>query len=420
MLTRRSLFLWTLIIMSYLFAEWVYNQHLLLLLHYPTISAAQFEWTEIFGKALAATGINLMLYKCYRRPHIFKFLLGVVVAYVCLSSLFNWAVDSFSDDFRHSSYYSVLHRSQVIDGLDKENILAFAENEPWYIKSLVLSQFYLTLQDSKWKTLQQSIKIPNDLGKTKDLWSEYKKAEEIRQYIDTGWDAYESGMSQYNRYRDHPRHAKRAKEKFKSTFRLEPDLTREQFVQKMAPPYHKFLNSVVMKGDAKLEIPTILGKDLPLRMNEKAFNMYVTKTLSDIRIRIAPTREDIQKNAASRDAVALLVLPPLSIGLSLLSVLFNIALLFYQWIILLVSSKRYAKYIRIVAVIICMAPIVGLYIYKEPIETSSYWTGLTASFGAENAFLSRIIQIPMRMETILCTTEPVEWIQKGMYLLYKN
>ena len=73
---------WTFVILTYLFVEWVYNQHLLHLLQYPAITAQQFEWTEMFGKAIAAVGLNLVLAKCYRRPSILKFAVGAVFAYV--------------------------------------------------------------------------------------------------------------------------------------------------------------------------------------------------------------------------------------------------------------------------------------------------------------------------------------------------
>lgn len=417
---------WTVIILAYLGVEWVYNQHLMQLLQYPSVTPAQFEWTEMFGKAIASVGLNLVLCKCYRRPSAIKFAVGVCVAYAALTWVFNTVIESFPDQFRHSSYYGVIQRKDVVNGTDEQQRLAFTKNAPWYVESLVLSQYYLTLQDKQWSRIERTIRAPLEkktnaaLGDRKALWSLYTQAEEARQYMDVGWEQYREGMARYNRYRNDPRHAERARQTFLERAGVPPDLTKDQFIEAKAKKYHDYLTKVMVPGNPEFGVATIRGRDIPLRMDEKAFNRYLNNTVNEIRTAVAPEARDIRGNEASKDAVALLVIPPLSIGLSLLSIGVNLVGLVCAWISALVPAGTVR---RVACALVCLASIGGAtaaYMHQpHAIRTNEYWAQLDTTFEQSHPIVWAAMSIPMRLEPILCTNAPVQWIGNGMQVLYR-
>lgn len=418
---------WTVVILVYLFAEWVYNQHLLQLLEYPSVTAQQFEWTEMFGKAIASIGFNLVLIKCYRKPGIIKFILGVILAYMALSWIFDSIIKSFPDEFRHSSYYGVIHRKAVVEGTDTGQILDFSKEDPWHVRPLVLSQYYLTLQDTQWSEVELGLSKPLEkrvnaaLKDKQGLWKKYGQAEEARQYVEAGWQGYKKAMQKYAQYRNDSRYAKRAHETFISRVGAPPDLTFEAFVQTKAKKYHALLNTVLVEGNEDLKVKTIRVRDIPLRMNEKAFYNYLDDTTRVIRTAVAPRAQDIQNNAASKDAVALLVIPPVSIGLSLLSIMVNLVGLVCAWVAVFLPEGWIRRGACAFVCIVSFAGIAIVYSAQpHAIRADSYWTQLDKKFEASHPILWTAMSIPMRLESLLCiTSRPVGWIGQGMSILYR-
>ena len=418
---------WTLVIFAYLFVEWVYNQHLLELVQYSSVTALQFEWTEMFGKAIASVGLNLVLAKCYRNPGIIKFIFGVCLAYAALSWVFDVVIESFPDEFRHSSYYGVMHRKTVVEGKDPGHILAFPQEQPWYVRPLILSQYYLTLQDTQWTDVESQLRKPLDkkfnaaLKDKKNLWTKYSKAEEARQYLDGGWQSYQDAMYKYGRYRNDARYAKRARDTFVSRVGAEPDLTREQFIRVKAPKYHAYIEAILVEGNRELGVATIRGRDVPLRMDEKAFYRYLDNTAQTIRTTVAPTATEIQRNAASKDAVALLVIPPLSIGLSLLSIVVNLIGLACAWAAVFFRAgwqRRAACFL--VCAILGTGVAMAYTSAPHAVRGSDYWVQLDKQFEQEHPLVWSAMSIPMRLQPYICVTaQPVAWISAGMRVLYK-
>lgn len=247
-------------------------------------------------------------------------------------------------------------------------------------------------------------------------------AEEGRQYVEGAWQGYREAMSKYNQYRNHPRYAQRAHDTFVARVGAPPDLSREQFIEKKANKYHAYLNAVIVEGNTAAGIATVRGKDIPLRMEEAAFYRYLDTTVSDIRTTVAPSTSEIRLNASSLDAVALLVIPPLSLGLSLLSIAINLVGLACAWISALVPAgwgRRGACFL------VCTGAVAGASmayaIQPHGARMDAYWAQLDAQFEQSHPVLWAAMSIPMRLEPLLCiTNEPVQWIGRGMAILYKS
>ena len=151
---------WTLIILAYLGLEWVYNQHLLVLMTFDTITSSQLEWTETFGKGIASIGLSLVLIKFVRRPHPAVFLVSCVVVYTALTLLFSSVLRLVPDTFRHASFYTALQRNQIAAGEDPHHRLKLTSQDSWYVAPLLLSQLHVTLSDPQWSAWEKTFRTP--------------------------------------------------------------------------------------------------------------------------------------------------------------------------------------------------------------------------------------------------------------------
>ena len=182
--------------------------------------------------------------------------------------MFNHAIQSVPSGFRYVSYYTILHRDKVASLDDKDKVLAFAQNESWYVAPLILSQFYVTLQENQWKGMEESARsvIARELANLeknkKKYWQQYLKARVIRDKVEAGWYQYSEGMKKYRRY-ERTRYEDRARKEFERRANLPVGLTRDEFLEKVAPGYKEEMNKVLVPGNERAGLKPIYFKDLP-------------------------------------------------------------------------------------------------------------------------------------------------------------
>ena len=413
-----SLLLWTGVIITYLLVEWVYNQHLLEILLRENISSEQFERTEVFGKIIASLGINLFFIKIF---HYSKkiFFIGVVVSYFMLTTLFNYAINSFSDEFRYQSYYSMLYRADVIKG--KDNILPPVPY--WYEKSLLMSYFVFTLEGKEWKSYENSVKKPV-VGKLKKLeedkprlWLKYTEITQLKKKLDSAHSKYMQGMARYGMYKN-GRYEKSARKQFlKQSGGIPPDLTYDEFYQQVpgGKTYQQFLEKVFFEGAGNID--PIYGRNIPLGLNKKEFNNYLDVHIEKIKVEMAPDLHQIRNNSQSENPVALLVIPPISIGLSLLSIILNVILLVGSWLYTIPLIQRNGKKFWIIYLLLTSMVFYFLWNREQPIS-SHQWQKMESSYLKKYPILSYGWKFTMRFEPYICPPEVSPLITKVTAVLY--
>lgn len=425
----RPLLMWTGVIITYLFVEWIYNQHLLDILLLEHISNKSFNNTEIFGKLIASFGINLFLLKIFNYTKK-KFCIGLIISYIMLTFLFNYAINSFSDDFRYSSYYSMLYRQDVLKNKDKDQLLSLKTNEDnWYEKSLLMSYFVFTLNGEEWKEYEKSAKKPvsdqvkklnNDMNKN---WQQYHEVSLLKKKLDNGYAGYQKLMVKYSAYR-YGSYKKRAYQAFlKATGGLEPDLTQEQFLSQVGAgkTYLKFLNKIFYEGSTQYEIKSITGKDLPLDMNKPQFIAYVNNLIETNSKQIAPDLKDIRHNILSETPVAVLIIPPISIALSLMSIILNVSLLIISWILMLPQLAKHTWLISAISssIFIIMLCIISN-INNNILDNEPNWKKMEVQASLQYPVLSYFWKFSFNLEPLVCSKNKSKIVTTITQMLYKN
>lgn len=408
--TYKKLFLSTSVVFSYLFIEWLYNQHLLILLSYDYINPKDFQLTEILGKLIASFGLNLIINSAFKTFKLSRFFIGLFIGYIGLTFLFDYAVNAFPDDFRHSSYYAMIYRQDVVNKNDKLEILKFTDDKKWYEKSLVLSQFFYVLKDEQWQEFEKKIKAPvnekiDKLNKNRtQYYKNYKKFNDSYNKIIHNWRLYSGANSQYNNYKSFMKGDLRAK--FIKKVGLPPDLSFEDFIKKSSPEYDKISNFILFEGSSEANITPIYLKDLPKEMNENDFNLYIDYEIKRITTQIAPEVKNIRGNKNSFDSLAILVIPPISICLSLFSIILNILILISKWSYVIFNLKRVnlTTYSTVIVLTFSILIFSCANLKKTLTETDVYWNNIREVNHKQYPILFSMLSIGLKLEPILCFT----------------
>lgn len=423
----KNLLVSTGVVFCYLFVEWIYNQHLLVLLSYDYINPENFQFTEVFGKAIASFGLNLIINSIFKKFSISRFSVGLIIGYVFLTYVFNYAVNAFPNDFRYSSYYSMLYRKDVINGNDKSEILKFTENSSWYEKSLVISQFVYVLKDEQWKDFEKKVKQPisekiNKLNKNRNqYYKDYKKFDNSYEQIMKAWGKYSSAEANYMAYKGF--YKGNAKKKFIQKVGLPPNLTLDEFIEKSAPSYNKVANSKIFEGSAESGLSPIYVKDLPKKMNEHSFNDFIDHEIKRISTQMAPEVDNIRENKNSFDSLAILVIPPISICLSLFSILINILILISKWSYYIFKIEKVNLTIfSCMFILLCCAFIFTLASMQSTLtEQDNYWNKVRELNHEQHPVLFDIFTTGLKLEPILCVSkEQPKFVKSFTEVVYKK
>lgn len=407
----KSLIFSTCVICSYLFVEWIYNQHLLVILAYDVINPEDFEKTEIFGKIIASLGLNLIVSNFFKNFSFVRFVMGCVIAYMGLTSVFNYAINAFSDEFRYSSYYSMLYRKEVINQEDKLKILEFSNNRSWYEKSLVISQFFYVLKDEQWKNSEIGVKKPiyekiEKLNKNRiKYYKDYKKYNASYEKIMSSWVKYSEANTKYSKFRGFFQET--ARKKFIKQTGLPPDLSLENFIKRVAPEYERASNIVLLEGNKQAGIESIYVKSLPKEMDEITFNNYIDEEVKRISVQIAPEILNIRENKKSFDSLAVLIVPPISICLSLFSIVLNAVILISQWTYYFFKVKGMSCGIFSMYFVTTLSFLIFFLanMNNTLTETDKYWNEIREENHVSNPILFSIFSIGIKLEPFICITK---------------
>lgn len=409
---------WTAAIGTYLIIEWFYNQHLLVLLTYPTITEEQLAITEFFGKMLAAFGINFVIKELFNYKGKLKFAVGVLVAYGVLSAAFNYMIDSVQDEFRYTTYYGSMYRKDVVLEKDKDKILDVKIND-WYTKPLLTSIFFMTFDADDWKKYEKDSRSSVDkkvntinVDKNK-YWQQYQRAEQGRAALAKGWSKYLDSQYKYDRYK-YTRYRARAHKVFLEKVGLPPDLSENEFYQRRGKEYFDFLKSKVFEGVQDAQVAPIYGKDIPQYMSQKSFFNYVDRNVFRVAVSVAPKVSEIKLNKVSRNTVAVILVPPVSLTLSFLSITINIFFLILMWCSYGCEKlKRSGYWVAVPALImVSFAATFFMNAEKETIDFP-YWNRIEQRAAEKHPVLSTFWAVSLKGQRLLCPDEkPTESVVK--------
>ena len=419
-MTRKAQWMLVLFILTYLSIEWVYNQHLLLLIQWEYVSSKEFEWTERFGKLVTSLGITLMLVQWRKWLQPWKWFVSILVCYGFLSVFFHLVIQSIPDNYRHASYYASAYRQQMLSQPEKFKVMSDYVQAPWFEKGHSLSQFYVVLLNDDWKHTADTIKDPVQQqiklleSKKKEYWKQYEKAEGGRRQLENYWDNYSQAMRKYNRYAN-TRYEARARKTFQERVGLPPGLDKDAFFQKVGMAYVTFQNKMLWKGIVSLNLSPVYGRDIPLDMNESAFYRYVDSLKERGMVEVAPTIQTIRQNKNSETTISLMVIPPIALMLSLISMFLNtIGLLVI--VMTLIGGSIFRGTIARIGLYAIFSVVLAIWVSSSPVRLPSGWN----QYIQEQSSISKWFRPVFKAQPLISAPTKPLWLENGMRQIYSN
>ena len=140
-------------------------------------------------------------------------------------------------------------------------------------------------------------------------------------------------------------------------------------------------------------------------MNEKMFNNYIDNQIKNITTQMAPNVVNIRANHNSFDSLAILVIPPISICLSLFSIIINILILIAKWIHIFFDNKYYSLISTLIVTVIFSLIITFINHKSTLTEEDSYWSKIKTENQTEHPFLFSIFTLGVKLEPLICFTD---------------
>ena len=334
----------------YVVAELIYNLGLVEFLTSKNTEVSTFDSLETFGKALSSIGLSLALLNLVKNPRhkLVAFLLMVPALYTAETVGFDKFVRSLSPEVKVAGYVSAVYRNAVLNGnLEDER---FSQLTPY---NRVMLSNIMSLTTDKAKMEQQVSKLlykSLDSAEVRKLYASY---ENLTAAIDPYYATYAIESKRWDGYKGKTQELI-DREFMARSSGLKQGLNKAQFLAAVAersPSFKAFQDTVIVPGNAELGIVALTGKDLPLGMDETTFKNFVQHKYADVVSKSQISTATVEKLPHAYDLISSVFVPPLAIGLSLLSILLNTGLLLTK-----VGERVRRPYSRPVAVLLMCVP----------------------------------------------------------------
>ncbi|HVI41894.1 MAG TPA: hypothetical protein VM577_14685 [Anaerovoracaceae bacterium] len=321
-------FIFTLV---YVLCEIVYNLGLVEFLASKNTEIGVFSNLENFGKALSSIGLSLVLIKIARnsKAKIAAFIILVPLLFTAETVGFDKLVKGLSPEVKVNTYLAGVYRNAVLNGSIKDD--RFTELNAY--NKVVLANLW-TLGSDKEKVRKGVETLLYSKPDDTIINEFYRNYIGLTSRIVPYYAAYAIESKKYDDYTGKAKEI--VNKEFIRRIGIAQGLNQSQFVDAVAtrsPSFKKYQATVIIPAQPKLGIMELKAGDIPLGLSQQEFHKYVAKRFDDILAKTQINAENIDLLPHSYDLISSVIVPPIAIFLSLLSILLNTS-------ILLVSVKK--------------------------------------------------------------------------------
>lgn len=328
---------------GYIFLEITFNLGLVDFINSKNTELDVFHGLETLGRTLSSIGFALFLVKVLRRKlktlhvmaPVIMFILTGVIFYSAQTVIFNKIVNNLSNQQKFDSYSLGVYRNLSLNGQIKSSL--FNNEDPYYdqvINSmLVLVNNNVETKNKINKDIQNFFKINYEVDSTtmgsifdKINHAKASSSENLHDY----YKLYYIESKRYENYHGFMRN--KYKENFVKTIGIEPSLSEEEFLaafkEKQANKQAlNWNNIVIVPANKQIHMPELTLGQIPDNLTKEQWisfvNKHVTTSIDKLRFNV----ENIEHFPHVKNIISSVIISPIAIILSLLSVLLNISLL---------------------------------------------------------------------------------------------
>lgn len=320
----------------YLLLEVVYNLGLIEFLTSKNTEISAYDMLESFGKFLSSVGLTLLLIKVIQDNK--KKLAASCALIPCLfiieTVVFNSIVDNLPRDMKVNAYYAGVYRNGVLNGTIEDK--ALSDLTPY--NRVVLANIGSYAAGTRvWSAVDQLLGSSANIPDVDGLYANYAK---LSDSLNPLYEVYALESKKVAEFKGML--GEEALHRFKRRSNgIAPGLTRAQFFQALAgqsSSVARFNETVFIKPNEKLGIPGLKGADLPLGMDRTAFTAFFGEQLALAVSKSKISVATVDNLPYARELVASVVIPPIALLLSFVSIVLNASALLYacrKWLVVL-------------------------------------------------------------------------------------
>lgn len=327
----------------YIFLEITFNLGLVDFINSKNTELDVFHGLETLGRTLSSIGFALFLVKLLRHKlkklhfmtPVIMFILTGIIFYSAQTVIFNKIVDNLSNQQKFDSYSLGVYRNLSLNGQIKSSLF---NNEDPYYDQVINSMLVLVNNNAETKNkinkdIENFFKINYEvdsttLGSIFDKINNAKVSSTINLH-----DYYKRYYIESKRYENYHGFMKnKYKENFVKTIGIEPSLSEEEFVaafkERQASKQTINWNDIVIVPENKqIHMTQLTLGQIPHNLTKEQWinfvNQHVNKSIDKLRF----NAENVENFPHVKNIISSVIISPIAIILSLVSVLLNISLL---------------------------------------------------------------------------------------------
>lgn len=335
---KRIGFLAFLFTVIYVFLECTFNIGLVDATNSPNTEIETFNHLETLGRVLSSLGFAIFIVNIFKvRRFVYSLILLVIFSgsfYGLQNYTFNKILDNMSRSAKVQAYSLGVYRNLAINSEISTPDSIYNEDNKYY-NDILNSTFGIILFNpdlndkvSQYTTdfFEVNLSIPNE-----ELESIFDKISALKnnEYSEELWKQYVIENKRFNNYHGFFKEA--YERKFEETLGLKPNLTKEDFlsaIQNKQGDMDKIDEVVIVPANQKLGIEPLYLKDIPSYIKEKnEWVNYVQKHVEKQVGKLKLSEENIDNLPHSRDIISSVVIVPIAVILSLVSIILNTCIL---------------------------------------------------------------------------------------------
>lgn len=319
MKTPKSLSATVIFTIIYIVCEVIYNLGFVEFISSANTEISVYNRLEFFGKSLAALGLSLIFIKLFKKHKAQIFLILVPSLFAVQTAFFEYLVENLSPEVKISAYLSGVYRNASLNKTINDERLT---NPSSYNKVLVSTIALMGESQKQKKEVGEIFKIAID---SKVIDSYYENYDALNSKITSYWSVYRIEDKKWSNY---PAKVQERidREFVKKSGGIPRGLSKQEFLARVAlnsPSYREYQNLVIVPGNEAFGIEEVRGKDIPMGLSKEEFADFFNKKIQAAVNRTALTAENVSNLPHSHELVSSVVIPPIALTLSFLSILLN-------------------------------------------------------------------------------------------------
>lgn len=320
----------------YLLLEIVYNLGLVEFLTSKNTEISAYNMLESFGKFLSSVGLTLLIIKLVQDNK--KKLIASVALIPCFFVLetivFDCIVDNLPQEMKVNAYYAGVYRNGVLNGTIDDKALSTLNP---YNRVVLANIASYAAGTSKRSAVDRLVSTPASMHDVDGLYENYAKLSDT---LNPLYDVYALESKKVAEFQGML--GEEAMHRFQRRSRgIAPGLTRAEFFNalgRQSSSVARFNRTVFIKPNEKLGIQGLSGADLPLGMDKTAFAAFFSDQVASAVSKSRISTATVDSLPYARELVASVVIPPIALVLSFVSIVLNSAALLYgvrKWLVVL-------------------------------------------------------------------------------------